>query len=89
MTSLQRPKTSAELPSGFGFHPETDNNVSFRHAVPVGRDSSERYANYSVFLGNFGDEIGPQRSGAVIEDHNPGSVMVHFADCSDHAGSLS
>lgn len=82
--SLQSVQAAAQRPGCFRLHTETSNHISFRHPVSIGRDSRERHADYAVMLGDFGDEIGPQRVRAVIEDNDYVVAVADFADCSDH-----
>lgn len=86
MTSpLQSPKRTAESPRGIGLHPKPNGNIGLRYAVSILADRSEGHSNNSVLLGNLGDEIGPQRSGAVIEDDQNVVAFSDFADSTDHS----
>jgi hypothetical protein len=86
MTSpLQRLQRTAHIPCQFGFHPDPDGNVRFRHALAVLTDRSKRHANNSVLLGNLCNDIDPMRICPVIEDDQNVVAIAELADSTDHS----
>lgn len=81
---LQSMQSPAQRPGCFRFHTEASNHIGFWHPITVRADSRERHADYAVMLGDFGAEIGPQRVGSVIEDHNDVVAVADLPDGPNH-----
>lgn len=85
MTSpLKRLKCPTKTVSGILFHPKPSNDVCLRGSISILSDGGKGHADYSVFVGNLGDEVGVKGSYSAVEDNHDFVSRSHFADSSDH-----
>lgn len=81
---LKRLQSPTKTVSRILFHPQPSNDVCLRGSISILSDGSKGHADYSVFVGDFGDEVGVKGSNASIEDDHDFIARSHFTDCSNH-----
>lgn len=79
---LQIAQRLAQLPSHIGWHTQAHHNHSLPYSIPILGNGSKGHADYSAFLVQLGEQVGPNGLGSSVEDEEP---FVAVADLSDSA----